>query len=186
MTTYAATIKPETFTPGIQVGAFLRSLYTADDRRGPIGTPDATATVASDGSVSFSGLTYRADYFAMETKRNEVRSLVVDATAGTFNLASGDENQDLAFNVSAANLKTAIVALLDVTTSDVTVTGGPGDSGGTTPYTITFNGALAGTPNVGTLSADGTNLTGGAHTATLTTTTTGRVGGENRVIFQAR
>lgn len=186
MTTYAATIKPECFTPGVQVGAYLRALYATDDKRGPLGTADATATVASDGSAAFSGLTYRADYYAMETPRNEVRRLTVDATGGTFNLASADENQDLAYNISAANLKTAIVALLDITTNDVTVTGGPGDSGGTTPYVITFGGALANTPNVPALTADGTSLTGGAHTATLATTTTGRVGGENRVIFQAR
>lgn len=185
MTTYAQTIKPESFIPGTQVGAYLAAGFTADDARPVVGAADATATVASDGSVVFTGLTYAADYIATETPGSEVRSLTVDATGGTFNLASGDENQDLAFNISAANLKTAIVALLDATAADVTVTGGPGDSGGTTPYVITFGGALA-NQAVPALTTDATSLTGGAHTASIATTTQGRTGGNHRVIFQAR
>jgi hypothetical protein len=180
---FACTIKPETFTPGVQAGAYLAAIARKDGKTLPLGTPDGTATVASDGSVAFTGLTYDADYVAMEVPKNEVRTLTVDATGGTFNLASGDESADLAFNISAANLKTAIVAALDVTSSDVTVTGGPGDSGGTTPYVITFVGALGKSPSVPALTVDGTLLTGGGHTASIALTTGGRVGGENIVRF---
>ena len=106
-----------------------------------------------------------------------VYSLTVDATGGTFDLQLfASTASAIAYNVSAANLKTAIAALPHIVAADLTVTGGPGDSGGTTPYAITFGGAF-GSQNidlVSDLTVDGASLTGAAHTATLAKTTKGR------------
>jgi len=178
-----ATIKPATFTPGVQVGAYLTAKVRKEaNPPRPIGTAAATATVASDGSASFTGLA-DADYSALETPQTEVRSLTIDASGGTCDLTVQDETYTAAFNVAAATLKTALVALFDCTASDLNVSGGPGAVGGGTPYVITFAGAFASSPNVPAMTADSTNLTGGAHTATIATTTAGRAGGEHAVRF---
>jgi hypothetical protein len=52
---------------------------------------------------------------------------------------------------------------------NVEVTGGPGNPGAETPYSVTFTGALEGV-NVVQMSADGSSLTGGASTASVSTT----------------
>lgn len=104
---------------------------------------------------------------------NEVQSVAVDAIGGTFKLTfSAQQTAALAFNITAANLKTALEGLSTIGAGNVAVTGGPGDSGATTPYVVTFQGALAGT-NVAAMTADSTSLTGGGHTATVSTTTQG-------------
>lgn len=102
-------------------------------------------------------------------------SIAVDATGGTWDLVFGSygTEADIAFNVAAATLKAAIVALdAAISAADLTVAGGPGDDGGTTPYVITLlpTGALYGNeaPTVTTVPD---NLTGGAGTAAVTTTT---------------
>lgn len=135
----------------------------------------------SDGTT---GLTAGTTYFAAPATglltatesagTNEVQTVTVDATGGTFTLAYDNEvTSALAFNVSAADMKTALEGLPGLQAGDVaTVTGGPGDAGGTTPYVVTFGGRLAGT-NVIALVADGGSLTGGAGTATVATQTAG-------------
>jgi hypothetical protein len=104
-----------------------------------------------------------------------VFTVKVDGTGGTFDLSvNGSLVDDQAFNVSAANLKTAIVAAdTDLTPDDVTVTGGPGNAGGTTPYIVTI-GDVAGTDEV-TLTSPADALTGGAGTVTITQTGGGPV-----------
>ncbi len=59
----------------------------------------------------------------------------------------------------------------DIDVGDVTVTGGPGNAGGTTPYFIEFKGQYAGT-NVAQVTTT-TSLTGGATTAAVATTQAG-------------
>jgi hypothetical protein len=97
----------------------------------------------------------------------EVATLVVDGTGGTFPLAvEGQPTAALAFNISAANLKAALEALPNVNPGDFTVTGGPGNAGGTTPYIITRT-----TPgNLPDVVAGTDSLTGGAGTAVITVT----------------
>lgn len=100
----------------------------------------------------------------------EVQSLTIDATGGTFDLVVLGEAVDTqAYNIAAATLQTNINTALSGTDDSVTVTGGPGDSGGTTPYVITFDG----TGDYAEITADDTNLTGGGSSATVATTTPG-------------
>lgn len=92
-------------------------------------------------------------------------TLTVDATGGTYDLAIDGTTVDatLAFDRSAANLLSDIEAVLPNVVRSVT--GGPGDDGGTAPYVITF---LTGGPHTVTAADD--NLTGGAGTSTVETT----------------
>lgn len=73
-------------------------------------------------------------------------SLRVSATAGQFKLTvtgqtggASDTTADLAYNISAADLETALAGLTtvpDLTATNLVVTGGPGDETGSTPYEI--------------------------------------------------
>lgn len=94
--------------------------------------------------------------------RAQTQTITVNATAGTFTVTwSGQTTSALAFNISAADFTTALVALSNIALGDVVVTGGPGDSGGTTPYTLTWeNAAILPTTNAA-------SLTGGAATAAV-------------------
>jgi hypothetical protein len=103
--------------------------------------------------------------------------LTVAASAGQFGLtvsnqtagASDSTANTLAYNISAADLKTAIAGLStapELTTSNVNVTGGPGDAGGTTPYTIEFYGDAGDTDYILSVNTGGTPLTGSASVST--------------------
>jgi hypothetical protein len=134
----------------------------------------ASATVTS-GVATFSGLTNYLDYFlAKPTKR--VESLRVDATSGTYTLGyKGETSGAVAFNASATTGGSSVRALLEaltaITPGDVTVSGGPGDSGGTTPYVVTFAALLAGDNHP--LTATSVDLAGGGAAVTVTNTTPG-------------
>jgi hypothetical protein len=67
---------------------------------------------------------------------NEVQVVTCTATSGTWTLSYGAETTAaLAFDITGADLKTALVALNAFSTNDLTVSGDG-------PYTITFTGAL--------------------------------------------
>lgn len=84
------------------------------------------------------------------------------ATGGTFTLTfSAQTTSALAYNVTAASVQTAFVALSSVGVGNATV-GGP-DGG---PYTITFIGSLSGAAQAA-ITANGGSLTGGSQTATI-------------------
>lgn len=104
---------------------------------------------------------------------NEVQSVKVDGTGGTFQLGiEGDLTAKLAFNVSPANLAAALEDLPAIPEGSITVTGGVGNSGGTNPYFVTFEGELSG-ENVDLL-ADADELTGGGADVTVTVVTAGK------------
>jgi hypothetical protein len=110
---------------------------------------------------------------------SESVSIAVDATGGTWRINfQGETTADLAFNISAANLKLALELLDDINVGDIAVSGGPGNAGGTTPYVIAFtpDGQYGGrdAPAI-TTTVTGTPplLTGGAATAVVTTTAGG-------------
>ena len=99
---------------------------------------------------------------------NEVQMVVVDAAGGTFTLTySGQETGDLAFDITASALVTALEALSNIGVGDVDV-----ELVQAGVYKITFQGALADT-NVSQLVADPTNLTGGSSTAAVYTSHAG-------------
>lgn len=76
-----------------------------------------------------------------------------------FPFRAKETTNPLPYNATAAELKAALVALPAFESSDITVTGGPGDSEGTNPYVITFEGAYTGTPVE--LASTGSSLAGG-------------------------
>lgn len=105
--------------------------------------------------------------------RAEVQTITVDATGGTFTVTySGQTTAALAFDITAANLQAALEGLSTIGSGNVTVTGGPGDAGGNTPYSVTFAGALAGT-DVAAMTTNAGSLTGGAGTAAVAVGTAG-------------
>lgn len=104
---------------------------------------------------------------------NEIWRIAVDATGGTYTLTyGGNETGNIDFDATPAELLNALTDLPNVNIGDFQVTGGPGNAGATTPYFIEGIGALAGT-NLTPPTSDATNLTGGASTATVTTTQAG-------------
>ena len=101
------------------------------------------------------------------TATPEVQTITVDATGGTFTVShAGVTTAALAFNVSTSAFTTAMQGLAGPGTC--VVTGGPGSSGGGTPYTLTWPFGAAVAPTT-----DATSLTGGAGTAVVATTTPG-------------
>jgi hypothetical protein len=75
---------------------------------------------------------------------DEVQRITVRAVAGTFTLTYGGQTTaPLAYNASAAAVAAALNALPAINgTGSVGVTGGPGDSSGSSPYVVTFGGGL--------------------------------------------
>jgi tripartite motif-containing protein 71 len=113
---------------------------------------------------------------------DEQQTLTVDATGGQYKLTFGaDTTVDLAWNAAAAEVETALNALSSVNGGggSVTVAGGPGGLGGTTPYLIGFGGARADTNLAAITASSGTlPLSGGGAAATITTFNDGAVGFE--------
>lgn len=99
---------------------------------------------------------------------DEVQTVTVTATGGTFTLSfGGSTTAALAFNAAAATVRAALEALPSIGGGNVTVTGGPG---GTAAYTVTFSDELG---NVEQMTANGAALTGTAPSVTVATTTQG-------------
>jgi len=109
---------------------------------------------------------------------NEVQKVKVDGTGATYRLeVDGELTDKLAPGLTAAQLKAELEELDNIDPGDVAVTGGPGDAGGTTPYSITFAGQYE-DENVPTIEVVEEELTGGGAAVTVTTTTAGAAGDE--------
>lgn len=99
---------------------------------------------------------------------NELQGIISSGTGGTFTLTySGQTTGNLAWNISAAALKTALEALSNIAPGDVVVTGSTG------LWYVEFTGTL-GEQNVSQMTIDTTNLTGGD--AVVTTFRAGAAG----------
>lgn len=113
---------------------------------------------------------------------NEVQHVVVNATSGQFKLTyDTQQTADIQFNASdttgAGSVRAKLEALSNIAPGDVTVTGGPGNSGGANPYVITFTGALAATDVPEMTAVTGTTpLAGGGSSVTVSTATSGDSG----------
>ncbi|HET6914972.1 MAG TPA: hypothetical protein VFH56_02670 [Acidimicrobiales bacterium] len=105
------------------------------------------------------------------TQTDEVQSVTISGapTGGTFTLTfNGQTTAGIAYNAAASAVQSALVALGNIGTGNVAVTGSAGG-----PYTVTFQGTLAGT-DVAQLTANSAGLTGGTTpTVTVATTTQG-------------
>ncbi len=99
---------------------------------------------------------------------NEHQSLTIDATGGTYSLSyEGEPTSAIAFDATATEVQMALEAIAQIGPGNVSVTGAAGG-----PYDIEFQGTKADT-DVSELSADPTNLSGGAQSATVATTAQG-------------
>lgn len=91
------------------------------------------------------------------------QTITIDATGGHFHVIwNGQNSGPLAWNISAADFTTALVAMSNINEGDVVVTGTP-DADGCT-YTLTWNASLGA---IAAPTTDATGLTGGASTATV-------------------
>lgn len=169
-----------TLNSGVQLSSvdYLQKLYIAD--YGP------TITSGSDGVIgggSLNQLTSTAvgnfasagvnddDHFVVITSHaavNEVQTVTVDATGGYF-LLRDEVNAlttiNIAENASAATVQTALETIYG--TGNVGVSGSGGG-----PFTVTFQGDLAGT-RIDLMTGENAFLTGGASTVTIVRTTRG-------------
>lgn len=101
---------------------------------------------------------------------NEVQSVAITGgpTGGTYTLSySGQTTGAIVYNATATQVRTALAALSNIGTGNVTCTGGPHPS---SPVEVTFTGALAGT-DVAQMTATG-SLTGGTSPTVAVTTST--------------
>lgn len=111
-------------------------------------------------------------YVPYAASPSEVQRITVDATGGTYTISfDGATTAAISATATAAAVQTALELLSTVNSGDITVTGGPGNAGGTTPYTLTFGGRYVGLDVPAVTTA--TSLTGGAGTAAVTTITAG-------------
>lgn len=104
---------------------------------------------------------------------NEVQTVTITGgpTGGTFTLTySGQTTSAIAYNASASTVQTALAALSNVGSGNVTVTGSNGG-----PYTVTFTGTL-GSKNVAQMTAT-SSLTGGTSPGVTVATSTAGVTG---------
>lgn len=173
------TVTAPNFPPGTAVRAYPAETVELERRlnRTPI-----VSTWTDDGTIDAShqvSITGSAGKYLLLGVVFEVQSVKVDATAGQFKLTfSGQQTGDIEFDASAttggASVRALLEALSNVAPGDVVVSGGPGDSGGTTPFVVTFEGVYAGV-NVPALTAQAgtTPLSGGGSAVTITTTTSG-------------
>jgi hypothetical protein len=154
----------------------------ASERTIPAATKAATYWDAStDGSRVFftseAALTDSAPdssaaklYMWEKQPTDEQQSVAVDATGGEFTLTfQSKTTSPIAFDATAAQVQVELEALETIKAGNVSVSGGPGSVGAANPYIISFTGDFAGA-NVAQIAADGSALTGGASTATATTT----------------
>jgi len=125
----------------------------------------------------------QAKFFAYATDVTHVVDVTVDATGGSWDLTvdDGTTSETAVLNATddAATVQAAVEALSHVGAGNVAVSGGPGDDGGTTPYSVSIDpGDIAATPTITVADNGGTPLTGGASTVDVAVTTQGRRHGE--------
>ena len=109
---------------------------------------------------------------------NEVQTLTIDATGGTFTVTWNGQTAvtPLAHNPTAAQVLAVLESLSNLEVGDIAVSGNQGG-----PFSITFKGNQAG-KDVAAISTT-SSLTGGAGTATITTGTAGVRGDYRGCIF---
>ena len=135
---------------------------------GALGEPTTLSVDQADGSVYSLGFNRISKFSASgsflrawgadavrsgpdDSAANEQQQVTVAANGGSFTLSlyEGEHLQTtspIAYDASPAEVKSALDALESVggAGGSVSVTGGPGDAIGSSPYVITFGGAMAG------------------------------------------
>jgi hypothetical protein len=157
------TLESASYKYGLQQNAGETFTLRGDSIYYVPGTPFQVA-YTGDGATTTFGFASAM----LGTKTNEVQSVTVSGTptGGTFTLSfAGQTTAGIAYNAAASAVQSALVALSNVGISDVAVTGSTGG-----PYTVTFQGALAGT-DVAQMTATA-SLTGGTSPAVAVATST--------------
>lgn len=142
-----------------------------------VNIPDTTfvATSLTGGNAAVSVVETRKG--AAGTSEVQTITFYGSPAGGTWTASfMGVGTTPLAYNISSADLQTALRALTTIGATGVTVSGSAGG-----PYTVTFAGTLANTA-VESIVVDTTSLTGGTIYATMATTTPG-VDGVNEVQY---
>jgi hypothetical protein len=101
----------------------------------------------------------------------EVQYLDVAATAGNFKLSfEGRSTPELPAAATAAAVQTALNGLETISKEggSLTVTGGPGDATGSSPYRIAFNGGPLAKANVAQIGTVNVSLSGGSPATAIT------------------
>jgi hypothetical protein len=140
-------------------------------------TSDFLVAYACDDATLVGFLMTSTKDLTVRTNRagtNEVQQLTITGTptGGTFTLTfDGQTTGPIAYNASAADVRTALILLPNIADADLAAgTGGPLPG---TPVNINFAAGL-GRRDVDLITADDSGLTGGSTpTATVTTTTPG-------------
>jgi hypothetical protein len=133
------------------------------------GTSSATVTTTTPGTAS----------------AKEVQTISIKAAAGQFKLTFGsDTTANLEFDSTAAEVQSALEALPSIGAGNVELSDGPGDATGSSPYVVSFEGALA-NKNVAQLEASsGTVALSGDKGTSTGTSTSGGPGDEVRLVSQ--
>jgi hypothetical protein len=119
------------------------------------------------------------DFSGGPDQANELQSITVRATSGQFKLSFGAgglgvaETTSLPFNASAAEVQGALNGVTNISGGggSVTVSGGPGDATGATPYKVSFNGGPLAGKDVAQIAATSVGLGGGVPSSSATATT---------------
>ncbi len=113
-------------------------------------------------------------WYAPNLATNEVQTVTISATSGSFTLSyAGQTTSAITYKSTATKAPTAavvqaaLIALSNIGPSDVSVTGSAAG-----PFTVTFQGTLAAT-DVAQMTGNGASLVGGAKTVTVATQTPG-------------
>ena len=152
-------------TTSLPHNATAAEVQSALEGLSAIGAGDVSVTGAGTYAVSFNGALAYADVPQVEAldslTGNETQKATVKATVGTYKLRfEGRETAAIPYSAPAAELRAALEALANLEAGDVSVSGGPGDATGTSPYLVTFEGAYA-SRDVGQIASDASGLAGG-------------------------
>jgi hypothetical protein len=118
--------------------------------------------------------------------QSEVQGVAVDATAGTYTLSfKGQETGPIAFNAEASELEAQLNGLSTINgAGSVSVAGGPGDEGATSPYSVAFQGSGLEGEDVPQMIAKSAGLEGGlTATAIVFTAVLGGPGTTSIVVY---
>ncbi len=116
--------------------------------------------------------------FAGPGDADETQAVRVSASAGTFTLSfGGGTTAAVAYDAAAGVVQTQLnsLAAISVESGSVSVTGGPGNAGGTNPYIVTFDGGPLKDTDQTQMTVDGSSLVG---SASVYTTNQGHTGFE--------
>ncbi len=178
---------PTISCPANAPGVFGNSTASAVNSSGGGGAQPGDVYVAGDGRIQqFSAKQKFIRLWGADVVKSgpdnssEVQAVRVDATSGSFRLSFGaNTTADIPATAPAAQLESALEGLGTIGSGGVSVSGGAGGAGGSSPYMVTFTGALAGIDQPLLKATSGSPaLSGGAASVTTYTTVRGNTGFE--------